>query len=167
VRVTAAAAPEPDALWLLVWRVARWSWPEGRLPTARELDEVAPGRRVLVSTLDMHRGAVSSAGLAAIGLSTSRATAGFGHDVTCDRQGRPTGELWETAYGLALQRALTDTIAHADEAGVQAVLPLIARLLARWAWSGAGRLWRGGRVARPRRGPRRRPPPRPRPGSRR
>ncbi|HEV8650243.1 MAG TPA: amidohydrolase family protein [Actinomycetes bacterium] len=134
VRVSAAAAPEPDAPWLLFWRVARWSWPEGRLPTARELDEVAPGRRVLVSTLDMHRGAVSSAGLAAIGLATSRGTTGFGHDVTCDRRGRPTGELWETAYGLALQRALTDTIAHADEAGdagVQAVLVAEAnRLLA-------------------------------------
>src|SRR6266545_4216710 len=55
VRVTAAAAP--DAPWLLFWSVARWRWPEGRLPTAGELDEAAPGRRVLVSTLDMHRGA--------------------------------------------------------------------------------------------------------------
>jgi predicted amidohydrolase YtcJ len=66
VRVQAAA--DREAPWLLFWRVARWKWPEGRLPTAAELDEAAPGRRVLVSTLDMHRGAISSAGLAALGL---------------------------------------------------------------------------------------------------
>src|SRR6266540_3098509 len=37
-------------------------------------------------------------------------------------RGRPTGELWEAAYGIALQRALADTIAHVGEAGVQAAL---------------------------------------------
>jgi len=120
VRVTAAAAP--DAPWLLFWSVARWRWPEGRLPTAGELDEAAPGRRVLVSTLDMHRGALSAAGLAAIGLTERGGATKLGDDVTCDRRGRPTGELWEAAYGIALQRALADTIAHVGEAGVQAAL---------------------------------------------
>jgi predicted amidohydrolase YtcJ len=58
VRVGADA--EPDAPWLLFWRAARFAWPEGRLPTARELDDAAPGRRVLVGTLDMHRGATAA-----------------------------------------------------------------------------------------------------------
>ncbi len=89
VRVQAAA--DSDAPWLLFWRVARWTWPEGRLPTAAELDEAAPGRRVLVSTLDMHRGAVSSAGLATLGL-TKHDTARLGGDITRDRRGRPTGD---------------------------------------------------------------------------
>src|SRR6266700_1712627 len=118
VRVQAVA--DPESPWLLFWRVARWRWPEGRLPTAQELDDAAPGRRVLVSTLDMHRGAISSGGLATLELELdgrARRRAPVGGDVTCDRRGRPTGELWEAAYALALQRALTDTLTHAGEAG--------------------------------------------------
>src|SRR6266536_187048 len=122
--VRVAAAAEPQAPWLLFWSVARWRWPEARLPTARELDEAAPRRRVLVSTLDMHRGAVSSAALATLGLSDrGQGQAGdLGDDVTRDRRGRPTGELWEAAYGIALQRALTDAMAYAADAGAAAVL---------------------------------------------
>jgi predicted amidohydrolase YtcJ len=128
VRVQAAA--DPEAPWLLFWRVPRWTWPEGRLPSAAELDAAAPGRPVLVSTLDMHRGAVSSAGLARLGL-TNGDNARFGADITRDRRGRATGELWEAAYTLVLQRALTDLVAHAREAGTQAVLQAEAtRLLA-------------------------------------
>jgi len=115
--VRAAADADPDAPWLLFWSAARFAWPEGRLPTAQELDEAAPGRRVLISTLDMHRGAVSSPGLAALGRMD-----GFGEDVTRDRRGRPTGEVWEAAYGIVLQRALADTEAHAGARGVAAVL---------------------------------------------
>jgi predicted amidohydrolase YtcJ len=128
MRVQASA--DTAAPWLLFWRVARWKWPEGRLPTATELDEAAPGRRVLVSTLDMHRGAVSSAGLAALEI-TDGDKARFGGDITRDRRGRPTGELWEAAYTLALQRALTDLLAYTRDAGTQAVLQAeAARLLA-------------------------------------
>src|SRR6266542_3248821 len=129
VRVQAAA--DPAAPWLLSWRVARWRWPEGRLPTADQLDEAAPGRNVLVSTLDMHRGAVSAAGLATLGLASGGSTARFGGDISRDRRGRPTGELWEAAYALALQRALTDLAAHTREAGTGAVREAeAARLLA-------------------------------------
>jgi predicted amidohydrolase YtcJ len=73
---------------------------------------------VLVSTLDMHRGAVSAAGLATLGLDGRRGTA-FGDDLTRDRRSRPTGELWEAAYSLALQHALA---AQADPAGAVEVL---------------------------------------------
>lgn len=64
----AEPASGPGAGWLLFWGIERWWWPEGRLPTAAELDRAAPGRMVLVSTADMHRGAVSPAALAALGL---------------------------------------------------------------------------------------------------
>src|SRR6266545_7015162 len=120
IRVAADAAPA--APWLLFWRIPRFAWPEGRLPTARELDQAAPGRRVLVSTFDMHRGALSPAGLAALGLDTPRGAGQFGEDVTRDRRGRPTGEVWEAAYGIALQRVLADTAAHRGEQGAAAVL---------------------------------------------
>lgn len=124
--VRAAAAAVPAAPWLLFWDAARWRWPEGRLPTAAELDAAAPGRRVLISTADMHRGAVSPAGLAAAGLAVRGQARDYGDDITRDRRGRPTGELWEAAFGVALQRALTDTETYAG-GGVGAVLAAEAR----------------------------------------
>ena len=137
LRVISAAADaepesEPGSGWLLFWGVARWRWPEGRLPTAAELDQAAPGRLVLVSTADMHRGAVSSAALAALELDGHQGRAReLGEDVTRDRRGRPTGELWEAAYAVALQRALTDLAGVPAPAGdddrVQAVLAAEAR----------------------------------------
>jgi predicted amidohydrolase YtcJ len=128
--VRAQAAADPAAPWLLLWRAARWTWPEGRLPSAVELDEAAPGRRVLVSTLDMHRGAVSSAGLATLGLGNGD-SARFGGDISRDRRGRPTGELWEAAYTLALQQALRDHVEHTRQGGMHAALRAeAARLLA-------------------------------------
>lgn len=119
--VRAAGNASPQAPWLLFWNVARWSWPEGRLPTSGELDEAAPGRKVLVSSSDLHRGSVSSAGLQAIGRTEGDLAKVFGQDIARDRRGRPTGELWEAAYGVALQRALTSTAAHARDAGTAAV----------------------------------------------
>ena len=124
--VRAAAAADPAAPWLLFWDAARWRWPQGRLPTARELDQAAPGRRVLIATADMHRGAVSPAGLAAAGLPSHGPARDYGDDITRDRRGLPTGELWEAAFGVALQGALTDTQAHAGD-GEGAVLAAQAR----------------------------------------
>ncbi|MET7422997.1 amidohydrolase family protein [Dactylosporangium sp. NPDC005555] len=101
--IGAAARASPDAPWLLVWNARPFRWPQRRLPTAAELDTVAPGRQILVSGVDVHRGAVSTQALRALGITTLRARAG---DVTRDRRGRPTGEIWEQAYGEALARAL-------------------------------------------------------------
>jgi predicted amidohydrolase YtcJ len=70
----------------------------------------------------MIRGALSPAGLAALSLDTPSRAAGFGDEVTRDRRGRPTGEVWEAAYGIALQRALADTAAQRGEQGAVAVL---------------------------------------------
>jgi predicted amidohydrolase YtcJ len=133
IRAAAEAEPAtgPSPGWLLFWGIERWRWPEGRLPAAAELDQAAPGRLVLVSTADMHRGAVSSAALAALGLDGQRRAREFREDVTRDRRGRPTGELWEAAYAIALQRALTELAAvppPTDDGGhVQAVLAAEAR----------------------------------------
>jgi predicted amidohydrolase YtcJ len=101
--VAAAAAADPQAPWLLVWNARPFRWPQRRLPTAAELDAAAPGRQILVSGIDVHRGAVSTQAMRALGITTLRAQSG---DVGRDRRGRPTGELWEQAYGEALARAL-------------------------------------------------------------
>ena len=120
--VRRAAAASPQAPWLLFWDAERWRWPEGRLPTSAELEAAAPGRAVLISTADMHRGAISAAGLAAAGLEVSSVQAGFGDDMGRGRRGRLTGELWEAAFGIAVQRALADCAAHDEQAGPDAVL---------------------------------------------
>jgi hypothetical protein len=114
--ISAAAGTDPGPGWLLFWGVARWRWPEGRLPTAAELDQAAPGRLVLVSTADMHRGAVSPPALAALGLDGQRRARQFGADITRDRRGRPTGELWEAPYAAALQHGLTALAAESGQA---------------------------------------------------
>ncbi|MGI5183137.1 amidohydrolase family protein [Dactylosporangium sp. CA-152071] len=101
--IGAAAAADPHAPWLLVWNARPFRWPQRRLPTAAELDAVAPGRQILVSGVDVHRGTVSSQAMRALGITTRRAQDG---DVSLDRRGRPTGEIWEQAYGEALARAL-------------------------------------------------------------
>jgi predicted amidohydrolase YtcJ len=129
--VSAAASAQPGTGWLLLWGVERWRWPEGRLPTAAELDRAAPGRLVVVSTADMHRGAVSPAVLATLGLDSQRRAREFRDDISRDRRGRPTGELWEAAYAVALQQALS-SLADASAPGtgephIQAVLAAEAR----------------------------------------
>ncbi|MFC7484036.1 amidohydrolase family protein [Luedemannella flava] len=88
--VRAAAHADPDAPWLLFWNARPFAWPERRLPTAAELDAAAPGRRVLISGLDLHRGAASPAALAALGAPMVYRE----DDLVRDRRGRPTGELW-------------------------------------------------------------------------
>jgi hypothetical protein len=113
--VRRAAAAAPDAPWLLLWNVSPHDWPEGRLPTADELDAAAPGRRVLVSGADLHRGAVARAALDEV--SSQRPG-----DVSTDLRGRPTGELWEAAFGAMLRHALAATQAYRGEAGVGEVL---------------------------------------------
>jgi predicted amidohydrolase YtcJ len=120
--VRVAADADRNAPWLLFWNVARFNWPEGRLPTADELEAVAPGRRVLVSTLDMHRAAVSQAGLAELWQTGYRAVGRQRDEVTRDRRGRPIGEIWEEAYGILLQRALADIAEQRGEAGTETVL---------------------------------------------
>jgi predicted amidohydrolase YtcJ len=120
--IRVAADADPDAPWLLFWNVARFAWPDGRLPNAEELERAAPGRRILVSTLDMHRAAVSPAGLAELWRTGYRAVGPHRDEVTRDRRGRPTGEVWEEAYGILLQRALADLAAQRGEAGAEAVL---------------------------------------------
>lgn len=97
--VRTAAEAAPHAPWLLFWNASLHAWPEGRLPTAAELDEAAPGRKVLVSGVDLHRGAVSSLAL--------HLAEGEPGDLI------KTGEVWEAAYGRVLRRALADL----EEAG--------------------------------------------------
>src|SRR5260370_5535063 len=93
-----AGAASPQAPWLLFWNVERWTWPQGRLPTAGELETAAPGRAVLISTADMHRGAISAAGLDAAGPARGPIQAPFGQCPGPDRRPRPARGFWGAAF---------------------------------------------------------------------
>jgi predicted amidohydrolase YtcJ len=79
---------------------------------------------------DQHRGHAPRRGLTGRacrgGPAGSRPGREYSGDITFGRRGRPTGELWEAAFGAALQRALTDTQAHTG-GGTGAVLAAEAR----------------------------------------
>ena len=94
----AAAAVGPEAAWVLGggWDVATL----GRWPTARDLDAVAPGRRVLLWSHDRHAVWVSAPVLRAAGVdaTTPDPPGGFIRRTG----GEATGVLHETAAGLAL-----------------------------------------------------------------
>jgi hypothetical protein len=119
--VRQAAAADPDAPWLLFWNADLHSWPEARLPTADELDDAAPGRKVLVCGADLHRGSVSRSGLDVLRIG-ARLGDRYADDVSRDRRGRATGELWEAAFGAALRRAIADGRAHMGDAGLSGLL---------------------------------------------
>lgn len=115
--VRRAASSDPGTPWLLFWNASLHAWPEGRLPTAAELAEAAPGRRVLISGIDLHRGAVSTVVLDDLGLPARPGQ--HAGDLGRGLRGRPTGELWEALFGSVLRRALADNGKHLGEAGVR------------------------------------------------
>jgi hypothetical protein len=119
--VRLAASAVPGMRWLVFWNVSVHAWPEGRLPTADELDGAAPGRKVLVCAIDLHRGVISRAGFEDLGLAARRRGQLAG-DLGRDFRGRPTGELWEAAFGSALYRTIADTGAHQGDTGVEETL---------------------------------------------
>jgi len=119
--VRRAALADAGAPWLLFWNASPGGWPQARLPTADELDGAAPGRKVLLSGVDLHRGAVSRAGLDGLGIGGGRRSGRHAGDVGRTRRG-PTGELWEAAFGSALQHALADAHAHLGDAGLAELL---------------------------------------------
>jgi len=114
-----AAARDPYAPWLMFWNARPFAWPQRRLPSAAELDALAPVRPILVSGLDVHRGALSTAAMRSVDLDVRRGLPG---DVARDRRGRPTGEVWEQPYGEALRRALSDTEQHLGSDRVEGLI---------------------------------------------
>jgi predicted amidohydrolase YtcJ len=87
--------------WVVFARVDEHDWQEPVLPTLDELDAAGRGRPVLLAHLSLHKGVVSTAGLAAI--ATGRTAIGRPDpDLDRDRRGRPTGVVWEHGLGRAL-----------------------------------------------------------------
>jgi predicted amidohydrolase YtcJ len=82
--------------WVVFARVDEHDWQEPVLPSLDELDAAGRGRPVLLAHLSLHKGVVSTAGLAAI------ATGRTDPDLDRGRRGQPTGVVWEHGLGRAL-----------------------------------------------------------------
>lgn len=77
--------------------------PLGRHLTCHDIEQAAPGRRVLIRHTSGHAVVVSASVLAAIG---TEALAAAGANVGRDVAGRPTGLLLESALRLAMNRRM-------------------------------------------------------------
>jgi predicted amidohydrolase YtcJ len=120
--VRQAALADARTPWLLCWNASPGAWPQARLPTAAELDAAAPGRKALVCAADLHRGAVSLAALDDLGNAGALRHSRHAADISRDSRGRPTGELWEAAFGSALRHATAAFSAHLGDTGIAGLL---------------------------------------------
>jgi len=105
-------------------------WPEARFLTAADLDAAAPGRVVLLGRADGHAVAVSSAALAAAGV-TADTVAPTGGEILKGPDGQPTGLLVDAAEQLVARltpQADPDAKRQAYRAGF--------RVEAQYGWTG-------------------------------
>lgn len=109
------ARSHPDLDWIQGGGWAMAAFPGG-LPTARELDEVVPGRAVALANRDHHGMWVSSRALEVAGIAASTPDPVDGH-VERDDHGAPTGVLHEGAMAL-----LSHVLPAADDDEMYAAL---------------------------------------------
>jgi len=93
-------AAVPRGGWIRAWGFNAGKVREGRNPTRRELDDVAPDNPLLLIDLSFHAGYVNTAALRALGISRDTPDPRHG-EITRDRHGQPTGELLEGAIDEA------------------------------------------------------------------
>ncbi len=134
-KVAPAAAAAPEGSWVTGRGWDKNLWAEGRWPTRDDLDAVAGGRPVALTSKDGHLLWVNSAALAraAIGPQTPDPRGGL---IVRDTAGRPTGLLKEEARALvqtvidqpdsgALRLALEEATAAAHRLGLVGVHSMV------------------------------------------
>ena len=98
-RVASFAADNPDEPWVrgLGWRYT--ALPDGRLPTAADLDTVVSDRPAFLVAYDGHSAWANTLALERAGIDESTELEGYG-EIVRDARGRPTGTLKESAMSL-------------------------------------------------------------------
>ncbi len=96
------AAARPKGEWVTArnWDQTNWG---GALPTAADLDKVAPGHPVYLTRVDGHASWVNTAALRLAGV-TAATKDPPGGKIIRDSQGNPTGVLVDRAMGLVRSR---------------------------------------------------------------
>ncbi|MCH8081148.1 MAG: amidohydrolase [Proteobacteria bacterium] len=82
-------------------------WPEGRFPTAADLDAISPANPVILIRADGHAAVVNTSMMNAAGL-TATTEVPFGGDVVLDEAGNPNGILIDAAMSLVAEIAFSD-----------------------------------------------------------
>lgn len=82
-------------------------WPEGRFPTAADLDAISPANPVILIRADGHAAVVNTSMMNAVGL-TATTEVPFGGDVVLDEAGNPNGILIDAAMSLVAEIAFSD-----------------------------------------------------------
>jgi predicted amidohydrolase YtcJ len=101
----------PDASsWMVFLGMDHTKWMSGWAPTRIEIDKIVGDRPVLLSDITLHRGILSSAAFTRSGLWKS-SYIDLHNDIDSDSSGRPTGMVWEKAFGRVLATALDSTLA--------------------------------------------------------
>lgn len=90
-------------------------WPEGRMPTAEDLDAVAPGRIIVLVRADGHALVCSTAALEAAGIGPDTPDPSGGK-IERDETGRATGMLIDTAMAPVMQLIAEPSEADLEEA---------------------------------------------------
>jgi predicted amidohydrolase YtcJ len=97
--IQATAAHTVPGRWIRGWGLRPRVLAEGRAPTRRELDDVAPTNPVCILDGSVHGVYANSAALAAAGIGRETRDPAYGH-IARDGAGEPDGALWETAADL-------------------------------------------------------------------
>ena len=98
-RVAASAKDSPPGHWLTGGGWDHTLWPEKKLPTRQELDEVTGGHPAFLQRIDGHIAIANSAALKAAGI-TGKTVPPQGAAIDVDGSGEPTGILRESAQDL-------------------------------------------------------------------
>lgn len=89
-----------DKSWIFFSGLDNTRWKKPALPRLHEIDDAAFGAPVLVVDSTFHRGLVSTAALRRTGI--SRAVLRQPMDIDINRDGTPTGAIWEDALGRVI-----------------------------------------------------------------
>jgi predicted amidohydrolase YtcJ len=105
-------------------------WPEGRMPSAADLDAVSPDNPVILSRADGHAMVVNSAAMAAAGI-TDETENPDGGAIERDADGHATGMLIDNAQGL-----LSSLWTEPDAAAKALALETGAKVYVSRGWTG-------------------------------
>jgi predicted amidohydrolase YtcJ len=100
------AATRPEEPWVLGFGWYHIYWRNKRLPTRKSLDRAVPDRPVFLFNAEYHGAWVNTRALEYCGIDRNTPDPPFGK-IERDRQGEPTGFLYETAEVLVGKKALS------------------------------------------------------------
>jgi predicted amidohydrolase YtcJ len=125
-RIQAFAATAKPGTWLLGGGWDHTLWPDGKLPTRTDIDQVTTGHPAIFRRVDEHMAVANSAALAAANI-TAATPDPPGSKIDRDASGNPTGILREAgAYALVNSKIPPPTLEQRRQALTVAIADVLA-----------------------------------------